>query len=114
MEHVRDYVESLRAKPEHVRRRIAVGSSIGVTALVAVGWFAALTSSGALAISPTPDPTSAALVKSATDTKEDFSGLLGAASAYQGAKDGGVMVVDGQSSSTMKAESNDSPTVIPF
>ncbi len=33
-----DHVERLRAKPEHVRRRIAVGTTFGITGLVAILW----------------------------------------------------------------------------
>ena len=52
---MRDFIERLKAKPEHVRRRIAIGTSAGITGVVATGWFFTLLFAGnlSLAIKPT-------------------------------------------------------------
>jgi hypothetical protein len=51
---VRDHVERLKAKPEHVRRRIAVGTSVGITGVVATVWFFALLFGGSLSLAIHP------------------------------------------------------------
>ena len=38
------HIENLRAKPEHIRRRIAMGTAFGVTAIVFVFWLASFKS----------------------------------------------------------------------
>src|SRR3989344_4106766 len=43
---LQNHIENLRAKPHHIRKRIAFWSSFGVTALIAVFWVASMTSSG--------------------------------------------------------------------
>ncbi len=49
---MRDYIERLRAKPEHVRRRIALGTSVGVTGVIAFFWAVALIFGNTLSIEP--------------------------------------------------------------
>lgn len=119
--HIRDYVEHLKSKPEDVRRRIALGSSVGITAIVAVGWMVALGASGTLALSaPADDGATTGLADAASATQNGFAGLLGAASAFQaGTGDSGepaLTIVGGQTSSTLetKADENEGKTVIPF
>ena len=41
---IQAYIQQLRAKPEHVRRRIAFWSSFGVTAVIFAFWLASFTS----------------------------------------------------------------------
>ncbi len=115
--HLRDYIEHLKTKPEHVRRRIALGSSAGITALVFVGWLAALGASGTLAFdAPAENPTSD-LAAAAASTKSNFSSLLGAASAYTASPSGTapLTIVDGSASTTLDEKpAADDRTVIPF
>jgi hypothetical protein len=81
-----DYVGRLRTKPEHVRRRIALGTAIGTTGVIAAAWLFVLVSSGSLLIPATPAPGTSALaqngaaqVQSATaQTQSGFQQLLGA------------------------------------
>jgi hypothetical protein len=47
---IRDHVERLKAKPEHIRKRIAVGTSVGITGVVAVVWFFTLLFGGTLSL----------------------------------------------------------------
>jgi hypothetical protein len=47
---MRDFIERLKSKPEHIRRRIALGTAAGITGVVTVVWAGALIFSGALGI----------------------------------------------------------------
>jgi len=40
------HLETIRSKPEHIRRRIAFWSAFGVTAIIFVFWLGAMTSFG--------------------------------------------------------------------
>ncbi len=117
---IRDYIEELRSKPEHVRERIALGSSIGITALVFVGWLTALTTSGALVSQPTiADAHEAEQMSAAVEaTKSSFSGLLGAVGSIQppAQNDGGLQIVDATTTTTFDTQSDpmEGKTVIPF
>lgn len=117
---IRDYVEHLKSKPEHVRQRIALGASAGFTAVVLVGWVVALGASGTLALSSSSSANSdTGLAQAAQETKSGFSNLLGAASAYQQASQSGtapLTIVGGRASSTLdqKTDANEGKTVIPF
>ncbi len=44
---IAEHIETLRAKPEHVRRRIAFWTSFSVTALIFMFWIGSFTSPGA-------------------------------------------------------------------
>ncbi len=115
--HVRDYIEHLKRKPEHIRRRIALGSTAGVTALVFAGWLTALLTSDALALTPQNPAMSAEIAEANRQTSQGFSELLGAASAFQSGTtqtEEGLMIVDGEQSSTVSAPAEDTRTVIPF
>lgn len=119
---MRDFIENLRAKPEHVRRQVAMGASAGVTGVVAVAWAAALFASGGLTLAPASAETvsGADFDALAEDTRSAFSELLGAAGAAGGAsasQQAGIRVVDGETSSTLErdeAPAADQRTVIPF
>jgi membrane-associated phospholipid phosphatase len=53
--HIHETVHSLRQKPLHVRENIALGVAGGITAIVAVGWFAATAVSGTFSLAHAPD-----------------------------------------------------------
>ena len=109
----RDYIEHLRAKPEHVRRSIALGVSGGITALIAVAYVTTLASSGALALD-TPAP-EASLPPIAVDSA--FNDLLGAATAFDTVLESGtgVQVVETESATTLEeSDTGEGRTVIPF
>jgi hypothetical protein len=102
---MRDLVERLRAKPEHIRRRIALFSSAGITGVVGLAWLAATVNTGALALSKTP-PTQLPA------PSDNGSTLIGAAAAFQGPKDDAtIRVEDVKPQATQK---QDTRTVIPF
>jgi hypothetical protein len=111
---MRDYLEHLRAKPEQERQHIAFGVAAGVTLVVAAGWLTALVSSDVLALD---SGEVSSLEQAAEGTKNDFSNLLGAASAFQSAVTEGVSAitaVETNTSSTLETDTQTEATVIPF
>lgn len=117
--HLRDYIEHLRSKPEHIRRRIALGTSFGFTALVAVLWFTSLAASGTFTLASNTVPENKDLPPVLPDTSKSVSELLGAVGAYQSAAknpEAPITIVDGSASSTLEARgaSEQEKTVIPF
>jgi hypothetical protein len=70
---MRDYIERLRSKPEHVRRRIALGATFGVTGIVTAVWFFGLLFGGSLSLgAPTASNGDTGTLASANST--DVSG----------------------------------------
>lgn len=118
--HLRDYVEQLKAKPEHIRRRVALGSSLGITGVVAISWVIALGASGTLALSaPAETGGTNGLAEVAGETSSRFGSLLGAVGAAGSYNEGGepaLTIVDGSASSTLEAQAPapEERTVIPF
>lgn len=53
---MRATIERLRARPEHVRKQVALGVSGGVAGLVLVGWVVAMSAGGAFDLDTTPAP----------------------------------------------------------
>ena len=118
---VTEHLERLRAKPHHVRRQIAFSASVVITALVAVGWMGAMVSSPKFAIDQRPTEGDEVDFGSAiTDTRSNFSDLVGAAGAALGASSSpaAITVVDTKTRSTLdvpRHNYNDTKeTVIPF
>ena len=117
---VTEHLERLRAKPHHVRRQIAFGTSVAITALVAVGWMGALVSSPKLAIEQRTTEEDMNFGSAMTDTRSNFSELVGAAGAAFGASSSPaqITVVDTKTRSTLdvpRDNYNDTKeTVIPF
>jgi hypothetical protein len=118
-------IHDLRSKPEHVRKRIALGSSLGVTALVAVMWAATLSANGTFALSGQPAAVGGApeqedgYVLGGTGVKSNFSQLVGAVGAAAGAttSKSQLTIIDGDTSSTFERSTttnNSNATVIPF
>ena len=44
------FIERLKTKPEHVRRRIAMGTTLGITGVVTAAWFFTLLFAGTLSL----------------------------------------------------------------
>ena len=112
---MQDFIERLRAKPEHVRKQIAMGTAAGLTGIVALGWLGGLVAGGTLALAPAGDDATVA-----TDSKQNgFEELLGAAGAAVGATStpNELNVVETKTTSTLDNRMNqqaDTRTVIPF
>jgi hypothetical protein len=74
---MRDFIERLRSKPEHVRQRVALGSAAGITGVVTMVWFLALTVSGNLSLAvPSADANSNATLAQTATPAPDLSGAL--------------------------------------
>jgi hypothetical protein len=91
-----DFIERLRAKPEHIRHRYAYGTAAGISGVVAVVWLFTLVASGSLILGAQPaapvvaetvngqtvvQASTAQIGGAVTQTKTAFSQLLGAAGA---------------------------------
>jgi hypothetical protein len=115
---MRDHIERLRAKPEHIRKRIAIGTSVGVTAVVALVWLTTLVTSGTLAlnlVSPggnIAEGGSGNVQGAVAETQTNFSQLLGAVGAISSSSTDPNLIIVDQAPTTTPANSN--PTVIPF
>ena len=124
---VRDHIERIKTKPEHVRRRIAFGTSIGITGVVATVWFFTLLFGGTLSldISPTilntdgtiaqsPDTSTAnpGNTNSVASSNSNFSQLLGAVGVSTAKPAPAALQVEDQAPAP--ATTTPQPTVIPF
>lgn len=119
MAHITHHINKLKEQPSHVRERIALGVSGGITAFVAVGWMVAMSSSGAFSLAT---DSVAETVRPPADVAQDLAqsqkgltSLLGAAgAAFTGTSSPAeVTVVDARASTTLEAANSDA-TVIPF
>lgn len=121
---MRRHIENLKEQPEHIRRRVAIGVSAGVTGLVAVVWFAAHAAMGTFALSSPPPPGTMpeddAANAELADAKTNFSqltGAVGSAFGGGGASEPELTIVDGNTTSTIRPAENHNQTdatVIPF
>ena len=125
---MQDYLLKMKQKPQHVRQRIAVGASVGITAFVGLIWVATMTTSGAFALNngapaatntSNAAPSSNAFALDGTNVKSNFSQLVGAVGAATGATSSqpSLTIIDGKTTSSFSQPSgnaNPSATVIPF
>ncbi|HQU08064.1 MAG: hypothetical protein B7X04_03560 [Parcubacteria group bacterium 21-54-25] len=120
-----NFIHQLRAKPEHVRERIAYGTAAGVTAVIAGVWFAtSLTTTGILAPAASPGAVfarnAAAASSDAAQPTATSQGFLGSAvSAFTGnpsPSPAHLQIVNVSQSSTVPGVDATSTerTVIPF
>jgi hypothetical protein len=125
---VRDHVERLKAKPEHIRKRIAVGTSVGITGVVATVWFFTLLFGGTLSLATHPtiygsDGTVAdtngnggtdgggTQTNAVAETNAPFSQLLGAVGISTAKQAPAALQVEDKAPA---APTTTDPTVIPF
>lgn len=126
---VAHHIQRLQQKPEHVRRRIAVGTSVGVTGVAALVWAIALISSGALQFgsgsqtlaqgAPGSEGQGDTIDTAIPQAATGISSLVGAASAaFSGKKvDPTLNIVDTpapQTTHTQPAPDPATATIIPF
>ena len=129
MSRTEEVIANLRQKPEHIRHRIALGTSVGITALVAVIWVTVMATSGTFALhtgggskgGAGQAPSTDAFALSGTNVTSNFSQLVGAVGAAAGATTSqpALTVIDGTTTSSLDqpTQSNtaaQSATVIPF
>ena len=124
-----DYVERLRTKPEHIRRRIAVGTAVGVTGVVTAVWLFVVVISGTLSLAPVgastatlaTAPGTTQIANAATQTQSGFQQLLGAVGLANPANSAPatLMIVNTSPTTTSAGDAEQSgtggnQTVIPF
>ena len=124
------HIQKLRAKPEHVRERIALGASAGITGLVALVWVVTLATTGTFSLKTQSAPGADFLAvgdqpqvqEAAAQTQTSFSQLVGAAGAALGATTTApdLHIIDDRTTSSLEARqaavaaNNSNATVIPF
>jgi hypothetical protein len=123
-----DHIENLRAKPEHIRERIAVGTAASVTGVIAAVWAVTLAASGTFSLQSgnatvaTTDQNENSVSSSVAQTQNNFTQLVGAAGAAVGATStapANLHIVDGGTTSSLAQKqatvtNTASATVIPF
>ena len=113
---MRDFIERLKAKPEHIRRRIALGTTFGITGVVTAAWFFTLLFAGtlSLAIPSTVIGGNGTLAQADTNTepKSNFSQLLGAVGISTAKPAPAALQIEDAAPTT--TQSSAQPTVIPF
>ncbi len=121
MEQFKQHLHTLKSQPSHVRERVAVGVSGGITALVAVGWFAAMASSGSFSLatksvaeSVRPPQEVTEGVAASGGTLKSLMGAAGEAFGGTGSQKPAISVVETRSSSSLDAGVRPDATVIPF
>lgn len=116
-------LEHLRARPKHHRQNIAVATSAGITGLVVVAWFVAMSTSGAFSLKTSAvvadaGGTATEVQGAVQSTKSNFSSLMGAATAALGATstNPSLTIVETRNTSTLdtKPQNATSQTVISF
>lgn len=122
------HIEKLRAKPHHVRERIAFGTAAGVTGVVSIIWVVTLAATGTFSLAPangtlaSNDAADAGAQQAIAQTQSGFSQLVGSAGAALGATTSApaLHIVDDGTKSSLdtnkqaSAANNSSATVIPF
>jgi hypothetical protein len=121
MEQMKHHLNTLKSQPSHVRERVAVGVSGGITALVAVGWFAAMATSGSFSLatksvaeSVRPPQEVTQGVAASSGTFKSLMGAAGEALGGKGANTPAISVVETRSSTSLDAGTRPDATVIPF
>lgn len=118
---MKKYVHHMRSKPEHIRKRVAIGAAAGLTALIAIVWVVTLAGNGTFALSQDPsviDKANVAQPQLATggvkSSVEQLLGAVGAAGATTSAP--ALTIVDTQSTSTFQqpAPNSNTATVLSF
>ncbi|MDB5237380.1 MAG: hypothetical protein JWL88_482 [Parcubacteria group bacterium] len=117
------HIEKLRAKPEHIRERIAFGTAAGVTGVAATIWVIALAATGTFSLSPSAGTLASgpAGQGAIAQTQDGFSQLVGAVGAAAGSTNTApsLRIVDDGTTSSLDTKhaavaNNSNATVIPF
>lgn len=111
------HIESIRAKPQHVRRRVALGISGGLTGVIALVWFVGSVEAGAFTIPASAfgaAPESASVTVVQPNLNPATTGMAGAAAALpsESAQEGAhIEIVSAPAATTSDTKEQ---TVIPF
>jgi len=112
------HIESVRAKPHHVRKQVAFALALGGTALVALIWLVGSLAGGAFHIEDTSFAAGNTAGAPVATAPQNTSLLGSALSAFSSAPTAHVEVVQTNTDATAPAAAAPSPsdtqTVIPF
>ena len=114
-----EFIDRLRQKPEHVRRRIAAGTAITITGLVTLGWMGALVAGNAFILTPSTDAPSLAetgspLTEAVANRPENRQNLLGGVGAAGGGEESSLIIVEEEAKSTVAPVAPEERTSISF
>ncbi|HUY05215.1 MAG TPA: hypothetical protein VMV62_00615 [Candidatus Paceibacterota bacterium] len=114
MKNLFDHIERIKGKPHHVRKQIAFGAAAGLSAFIALVWFAGSIATGAFAIRNTSFAANTAQENTvATTSASGDQGLAGAAAAVQDANaPAHIEIVD--TGAAAPAKSTPTQTILPF
>ena len=107
------HLEKVKAKPHHVRRKIALGAAGGATAVIALAWFALTLHAGTFAIQGSNFAESTGQGGSGVSAGAPPAavGLAAAGAARQEEEGAHIEIVDAKPAPSHTAPE---PTVIPF
>jgi uncharacterized Zn-binding protein involved in type VI secretion len=117
---MKDFIHNLKQKPEHVRKRIVLGTTSAVTGLVALAWVGTMAATGAFSLTASNGTVAQAQPAPLPSASSNFSQLAGAVAAVTGATTSApaLTIVDGKSTSTIDpkpaAPQTNSATVLSF
>ncbi|MEO6536284.1 MAG: hypothetical protein ABIT47_01195 [Candidatus Paceibacterota bacterium] len=116
---MKDFVHNLKQKPEHVRKRIVLGTTSAVTALVAIVWVGTMAATGAFSLAAGGTVAQAQPKALPSSNTSNYSQLAGAVAAVTGATTSApaLTIVDGKSTSTIDPKPvapQNSATVLSF
>ena len=110
-----DFIERLRARHEHVRRRVAVAAGGAAGGIALVGWLTIVATYGLLPESASYASDDLSNIRSALENAgENAPNLAGVAGAVSAGTADGLTVIETKTSSTLSGEGTDERTVIPF
>ena len=116
MKNIYDHIERVKAKPHHVRKRVAFGAAAGVSALIALVWFAGSYASGDFAIQGSNFAMGTGQAAIVATTSASGSQALAGAAAAAAVRDESapahIEIVDTSSQPSQQKQSDQ--TILPF
>ena len=114
-----EFIDRLRQKPEHVRRRIAAGTAVTLTGIIALGWMGALIAGNAFILTPNNNAPSLAesgaeLGNAVKQRPSGFNQLMGAVGASGEEENASLIIVEGREQSTIEETAPEERTSISF
>ncbi|MDO8623881.1 MAG: hypothetical protein Q7R54_00820 [bacterium] len=113
---VMTHIERIREKPEHIRKQVALGIAVILTAIIALVWLGASLATGTFALRGSSFAENTSEATPVATKSGGFMSLLGAAgAALTGSQGSPHIEVVGESKGESKVEATkNEPTVLPF
>ena len=116
MKTIFDHIERVKAKPHHIRKRVAFGTAAGMSVLVALVWFAGNYATGAFAIQGSNFAMSVgrenAIATTSASGSQGLAGADAAAAVQDASAPAHIEIVDTSSQPPQKNQSEQ--TILPF